>query len=33
MKETMTTDLELGRLEINMIHRESHLVMVKMESQ
>lgn len=33
MKETMNTHVELGRLEINMVHRESHLVMAKLESK
>lgn len=29
----MKTELQMGRLEINMIHRESHLVMAKLESK
>ncbi len=32
MKETMKTDIHLDKIEINMIHRESHLVILKMES-
>lgn len=33
MKETMATEVILSKIEINMIHRESHLVMLKMESR
>jgi hypothetical protein len=33
MKETMATEVNLNKIEINMIHRESHLVMLKMESK
>jgi hypothetical protein len=30
MRETMSTTFIVDKLEINMVHRESHLVMVKM---
>jgi hypothetical protein len=32
MRETMNTSISIDKLEINMIHRESHLVMVKLTS-